>query len=381
LESVSPAFPRPELSAARWVPAVAALALLGTVVVAGAAGGFGASDDDNGADGASSGGNAAAAGLASSLVTSTAPVVVTEATTAPVQKSNLEEPIGKGMAGDDVQAVQNRLKELGFDPGPIDGQFGEITRAAVWAFEKLIMQTPRSEATGIVTNTMWQRMQDPLVVVPRRPDANSANHTELYLPEQVVIFFQGDAPALISHMSSGTGDKWCEEVTISPGEYGNEEGTEPLKRGECGVSVTPGGVFEYDRRVEGVRQSALGGMWNPVYFNYGIAIHGALQVPLEPASHGCIRIPLPLSEYFQDLVANGDQVFVFDGVKEPEDYGAQLPIFNTRDPDYSTTTSTSTTLAPAVTEPPATQPAVTQPAATSTAAPATTPATTPPPSG
>ena len=59
-------------------------------------------------------------------------------------------------------------------------------------------------------------------------------------------------------------------------------------------------------------------------------------MPLEPASHGCIRIPLTLSETFQDLVSNGDQVFVFDGVKEPEAYGAQLPTFNWRDPDYST---------------------------------------------
>ncbi len=84
-------------------------------------------------------------------------------------------------------------------------------------------------------------------------------------------------------------------------------------------------------------------MWDPVYFNYGIAVHGALNVPLQPASHGCIRIPLPLSPTFQELTANGDQVFVFDGVKEPEDYGAQKPYFNRIDPDYSTTTSSTTT--------------------------------------
>ncbi len=88
-----------------------------------------------------------------------------------------------------------------------------------------------------------------------------------------------------------------------------------------------------------MRESALGGMWNPVYFNYGIAIHGALNVPLQPASHGCIRIPLTLSEYFQQLVADGDQVYVFDGVKDPEAYGAQLPTFNWRDPNYTTTTT------------------------------------------
>ncbi len=214
------------------------------------------------------------------MSTTAPPVVETVPTTAPIRKTTLAQTLGDGSFGNDVEMVQNRLKELGFDPGPIDGQFGGLTRAAVWAFEKLVIGTPRDEATGQLTNEAWQRMQDPIVVVPRRPDAPTANHTEIYLPEQVVIFFVDDKPALITHMSSGTGEEWCEEVTISPGERGNENGTEPLKKGECGISNTPGGVFEYDRRVEGIRESGLGSMWNPVYFNYGIAIHGAMNVPL-----------------------------------------------------------------------------------------------------
>ena len=162
------------------------------------------------------------------------------------------------------------------------------------------------------------------------------------------MFFQDDEVALISHMSSGTGEEWKEEVTIDVGEYGNENGTEPLVRGEIGVSVTPGGVFDFDRMVEGVRQSALGGMWDPAYFNYGIAIHGAMNVPLEPASHGCIRVPLKVGEIFHDFIDIGDSVFVWDGIKEPEVYASnrdaayprgQLPIFNRIDPDYSTTTT------------------------------------------
>ena len=146
-------------------------------------------------------------------------------------------------------------------------------------------------------------------------------------------------------------------------------------RGEIGVSVTPGGVFDFDRMVEGVRQSALGGMWDPAYFNYGIAIHGAMNVPLEPASHGCIRVPLKVGEIFHDFIGIGDSVFVWDGVKEPEVYASnadaayprgQLPIFNRLDPDYSTTTTSTTvvTTVPPATEPPATQAPQTQPPAT-----------------
>ena len=326
--------PRADRRAPGLVPAIAAVALVGAVIGAGVASGAFLGDDSS----------PSASGGSTPVVGSTVPppAITAPPTTAPIVKTNLSETLGDGSFGDEVAAVQTRLKELGFDPGPIDGQFGSLTRASVWAFEKLVMQTPRNEATGRVTNEMWQLMQEPLVILPRRPDAATPNHTEIYLPEQVIIFFRDDKPALITHMSSGTGEEWCEEVTISPGERGNEKGTEPLKRGECGNSKTPGGVFAFDRQRVGAWESALGTMWNPMYFNYGIAVHGAANVPLEPASHGCIRIPLTIGEYFQTLVTIGDQVFVFDGVKEPEEYSERdkMPIFNWLDPDYSTTTTT-----------------------------------------
>lgn len=39
------------------------------------------------------------------------------------------------MAGADVQALQERLKALGYTPGPVDGQYGPATAAAVSAFQ------------------------------------------------------------------------------------------------------------------------------------------------------------------------------------------------------------------------------------------------------
>ena len=84
-------------------------------------------------------------------------------------------------------------------------------------------------------------------------------------------------------------------------------------------------------------------MHNPVYFNYGVAVHGSGNVPNRPASHGCIRIPMHISEYFPTLVERGDQIYVWDGVKEPEVYGRQPPPFDFNDPDYSTTTTATTT--------------------------------------
>jgi len=363
---------------------IAAAGVISAVVVAGVAGGL------------SGDGDAPKPTVTDSSLTMAPPstglppatqAIMSVSTESTVITTNLSQPLGYGSAGEPVGDLQERLTELGFFPGPVDGQFGGLTEKAVWAFEKLVMQVPRGEPTGIVTDEMWQFMQQPIEIQPRRKySAGEAteNHTEVYLPEQVVVFFVNDEAVLISHASSGTGEEWKQEVTIDVGEYGNENGTEPLKRGEIGVSITPGGVFEYDRMIDGLRESALGTLWNPAYFNYGIAIHGALNVPLQPASHGCIRLPLAIGEVFQQYVAVDDQVFVWDGVKEPEFYGEQVPIFNRIDPDYSTTTTTTSTTAPAAAAPATTGPTTThtphetQPATTTTELPGTTdPSTTP----
>lgn len=333
--------PEPTRPSAQWLPAGAAAAVLASVVVAGVVLGGGSGDD---ADERVAGQPALPAAIAAQTtltVPDSVPDVISEVNTDDtVTKTVLDRTLAKGLAGTDVRDVQQRLTDLGFAPGPIDGIYGDETRKAVWAYEKLVLGVESSSPSGEVSPIMWADMQDPFVIQPRRPNA-TPNHTEVYLPEQVLAVFQDDVPVLITHMSSGTGEEWCEEVTISPGEYGNREGEEPIVRGECGISNTPGGVFEYYRRVEGIRDSALGSMWNPVYFNYGIAIHGAQNVPLQPASHGCIRIPLNISEGLQDLMGMGDQVFVWDGEKEPEENGAPPPTFNWLDPEWASTTTTT----------------------------------------
>jgi peptidoglycan hydrolase-like protein with peptidoglycan-binding domain len=280
--------------------------------------------------------------------------VSAEATVAPVVTVPLNRTLKEGMKGDDVRRVQERLGALKFDPGPVDGIFGQATKQAVWAFEKLVMQTPRKRATGQVTPSTWVIMQSDVQIRPRR-QADSPSHVEIYLPEQVMIVFKGSEVMLVTHISSGSNEQWCEEVTIDPGEEGNLTGKQ-IKTGICGEAVTPPGLFYFYNRKQGMRESKLGTMYNPVYFNYGIAVHGAILVPLEPASHGCIRIPMSVARYFPALVAYGDRVYVFDGIKEPEEYGSPPPPFDRPDPNYTTTTTVPPTTVPPTTVPPTTVP-------------------------
>lgn len=257
----------------------------------------------------------------------------------------LTRTLRKGDTGDDVKRVQQRLKDLGFDPGVIDGVYGGNTIMSVWAFQSLVMKMTRDTVTDFVTPIAWDIMRGDVTIAPRRKES-TPTHVEIYLPEQAMVVFKDDKPLLVTHISSGSNEDWCEAVKIDPGEEGNTT-DQQIEIGVCGKSYTPGGVYYFYSRKVGIRESQLGSMWNPVYFNYGIAVHGALNVPNFPASHGCIRIPIYISEYFPSLVQYGDRVFVFDGVKEPEAYGSPPPYFNRPWPGFTTTSSS--TIAPSST--------------------------------
>ena len=60
--------------------------------------------------------------------------------------------------------------------------------------------------------------------------------------------------------------------------------------GGSGVATTPPGTFRISRQIDGVREAPLGTLYRPKYFNGGIALHGAGQIPAQPASHGCARV-------------------------------------------------------------------------------------------
>ena len=52
-------------------------------------------------------------------------------------------------------------------------------------------------------------------------------------------------------------------------------------------------------------------MYYSVYFIRGYAIHGYQSVPTYPASHGCLRNPIPDSKHIYDWVDIGDPIYVY----------------------------------------------------------------------
>ncbi|CAN5476224.1 hypothetical protein BH18ACT1_BH18ACT1_16710 [soil metagenome] len=215
--------------------------------------------------------------------TTTAPAPPsTTTTTAPPPPAGLT----RGASGPEVEALQRRLVELRFDPGPVDGRFGSGTLAAVLGFQSL----HGMEADGVVGPMVEAALAAPAAVAPLVP-GGEADRVEGDLDRQVLRLSTGGELHLVSHVSTGSGERYCEG-------------------GSCAMATTPTGDYRFTWRWPGWRTSRLGRLYNPVYFNGGIAIHGALSVPDYPASHGCVRIPMHIAEYFPGLVDAGDAVHV-----------------------------------------------------------------------
>jgi len=374
-----PAPPPSSAPLKKWLPAIAAAAVLGVVVLAGVSKGGGSA----GAPGNNPG---AVDPKGLTVPTSVEPGVVIDTDPA-IPKTQLTKTLKMRSSGQEVKALQQRLKDLGFDPGVIDGVFGTGTAQSVWAFKGIVQNVAWQQQDETVTNDLWQIMQDPITFQPRRPGAAGKTHMEIYLPTQAAIVFTDNKPTLITHISSGSVDangepsNFCTTINQDTDYYGNPIDP-PVQKAVCGYTKTPGGVFKFYREYAGNRVGPLGGMWNPVYFNYGIAVHGAHEVPNHPASHGCIRIPESIANYFPSLVHLGDRVFVWDGKKEPEAQSKKdmTPPFEYPDPNATTTTSsttttsttTTTTVPKTTTTPKTTVPKTTLPKPTTTTAHATT---------
>ena len=276
--------------------------------------------------------------------TTTTTVLPPPTTTAPPGLAPTDE-LQRGSSGPAVEALQRRLTELRLDPGPVDGRFGGGTLHAVQGFQKLAGIEP----TGVVGPETRAALESPPPVAPLVPGAEP-DRVEVDLGRQLLLLWQGGDLRLVTHVSTGSGERYCEG-------------------GRCGTATTPTGAFRFSWRWPGWRESRLGKLYNPVYFtSSGIAVHGSTSVPTYPASHGCVRIPMHIAEYFPDLVESGDAVYVVDG---PGSTSAAAPVAPTGPPPADPPTAPE----PAPPEPPP----VPAPPTTTTLPPSPTTTTAPPP--
>jgi hypothetical protein len=193
---------------------------------------------------------------------------------------------GPPLSPAEVKAAQRRLVELGYWAGSQSGPWDATWGHALIAFQKVEWRKP----TGVLTRVEWNELAS---AAPPQPRETGPAHIEVDLARQV-LFMVDDAGAA-SHI-----------LPISTG-----SGRPFRAPGWQGTADTPCGHFSVFSRGSGWHKSQLGEMFNPLYLVGGIAIHGSLDVPPKPVSHGCIRIPMYAAHRLPKLVPKEMPVVVY----------------------------------------------------------------------
>jgi hypothetical protein len=199
-----------------------------------------------------------------------------------------------GARGEPVLALEKRLAELRYDVGAVDGRYDQQTWQGVMAFQKYA----KLKRTGTYTLETQLALRKATLPQGRHPELGLPR-IEIDIPRQTLLFFDDAGLDRVVAVSTGSNRKYCEMSKKSGKQV-------------CGVAQTPRGRFRIQYRIPGWRESDLGKLYNPLYFNGGFAIHGAPSVPAYNASHGCVRISVASSKWFFDTVKNATPVIIFD---------------------------------------------------------------------
>ena len=223
--------------------------------------------------------------------------------------------LAAGAKGAAVSALESRLSALRFNAGAADGTYDRQLTMAVMAFQKQ-QNLPRTGRADPATLAQVAAVGLGGAMVA----AGEPTRVEIDLNRQIAQFWKDGRLLRVLAVSTGNGRPYC-----APKDKG----------GACDVAITPGGSFRADRKISGLRVSALGSLYDPVYFYGGIAIHGSPSIPATPASHGCVRVPMWESGWVYNTVAIGDPVYVVGGKVAPVPFGETAPVAS---PDEVTVT-------------------------------------------
>ena len=184
---------------------------------------------------------------------------------------------GQGARGLKVLLLQRGLLRLGFAT-PVTGYFDGLTANAVNAFRK----TNGMGRDGYAAKSVYAmvlRHQGAYRLRYRRSGTNG-KHVEFDWSRQVLVLAQRGRPYRVYHTSSG-----------------------------APVTPTVFGSYRFYRQDPGTNSK---GMVHSSYFIGGYAIHGYPSVPTYPASHGCLRVPIPNARQIYDWVDIGDPIFLYE---------------------------------------------------------------------
>lgn len=178
--------------------------------------------------------------------------------------------LSTGSRGPSVRELETLLDEQHYALRGVDGFFGEDTRDAVVAFQKV----HGLSRTGSVGPFFWRLLTASSTPAARFP----GDHIEVDKSRQVLFVVRGGQVVLTSHVSTGA------------------TGNTPVGRWHV-YSKVPGWLPD--------------GMFDSSFFVGAFAIHGYPSVPFYPGSHGCVRVPVWLAPRIYGLDPYGTEVDIY----------------------------------------------------------------------
>jgi hypothetical protein len=180
---------------------------------------------------------------------------------------------GAGERGVKVLLLQRALLKRGF-AAPVTGYYDAATARGVLAFRK----TNGLGRDGYASKPVFAMLARGRGAYRLRyPKAGK--HVEFDWSRQVLVLAKGDRPYRTYHTSSGTA-----------------------------ATPTVFGSYRFYLKTPGTNSK---GMLHSSYFIRGYAIHGYPSVPNYPASHGCLRVPIPQAASIFNWIAIGDPIYLY----------------------------------------------------------------------
>jgi hypothetical protein len=181
---------------------------------------------------------------------------------------------GAGERGVKVLLLQRALLEQGFAT-PVTGYYDDATARGVLAFRK----TNGMGWDGYATSEVYAKLlRHQGAYELRYPKAGK--HVEFDWSRQVLVLAKGGKPYRTYHTSSGTA-----------------------------ATPTVFGTYRFYLQTPGTNAK---GMVHSSYFIRGYAIHGYASVPNYPASHGCLRVPIPNAASIFNWIDIGDPIYLYE---------------------------------------------------------------------
>lgn len=179
----------------------------------------------------------------------------------------------EGNSSDAAKLLNGLLAKLGYvnDRGK---NYNAATARAVLAYRKVNNMARKTKATSRIFKRLASGKGGYKLKHP-----GAGKHVETDLSRQVMVLAKGNKVDEIYHVSTG-----------------------------APATPTIPGSWRFYRKEPGTNNV---GMVHSVYYNRGYATHGYPSVPNYPASHGCLRNPIPDAKHIYNWIDIGDPIFIY----------------------------------------------------------------------